>query len=158
MKLGEIIANFRTKENISLGDFAKETDLSKTYIAMLEKGVNPSTDKEIIPSIQTLQRCATAMHMTLDELINQLDDDQKINFNDNITKQDTKKAISFFSNVLDKTINQNKTPANLGMSTAALLPFFGIIGAAIFSAVTDNKVQESNFITILGYNITIERR
>lgn len=40
MKLGEIIANFRTKENISLGDFAKETDLSKTYIAMLEKGVN----------------------------------------------------------------------------------------------------------------------
>lgn len=94
MKLGEIIANFRAEKDLSLGEFAKLTNLSKTYIAMLEKGINPSTEKEIVPSIQTLQTCASVMGITLDELVNKLDDDQKINFNDNITKQDTKDALS----------------------------------------------------------------
>lgn len=108
MKLGEIIANFRAEKDLSLGDFAKLTNLSKTYIAMLEKGINPSTEKEIVPSIQTLQTCASVMGITLDELVNKLDDDQKINFNDNITKQDTKDALStIYKLVIDKNENDN---------------------------------------------------
>lgn len=140
MKLGEIIANFRAEKDLSLGDFAKLTNLSKTYIAMLEKGINPSTEKEIVPSIQTLQTCASVMGITLDELVNKLDDDQKININDNITKQDTKNAISFYTKAFDKAINSNKTFDN-AVTTAAALPFFGLIGAAIFSAAK-NKIDK----------------
>ena len=108
MKLGEIIANFRAEKDLSLGDFAKLTNLSKTYIAMLEKGINPSTEKEIVPSIQTLQTCASVMGITLDELINKLDDDQKINFNDNVTKQDTKNIISTFHKIVIDENNKDE--------------------------------------------------
>lgn len=79
MKLGEVIREYRMRENLSMGDFANETGLSKTYISMLERNYNTSTGKEIIPSIATLSACAKAMHCTLDDLIDLLDDDQLVN-------------------------------------------------------------------------------
>ena len=45
---------------------------------MLEKNVNPSTDKPISPSIETLKSLARAMNMDLDFLLKQLNSNQEI--------------------------------------------------------------------------------
>ena len=49
---------------------------------MLEKNINSSTGKAIIPSIHTLRSCAIAMGITLDTLMHKLDPDQLINVTD----------------------------------------------------------------------------
>lgn len=82
MKLGEIIKEYRSNHSLSMGDFAKLTNLSKAYISMLEKNINSSTGKPIIPSIHTLRDCAKAMGITLDDLMSKLDPDQLINVTD----------------------------------------------------------------------------
>lgn len=86
MKLGEIIKQYRTEKNISMGEFAILTALSKTYISMLEKNVNTSTGKPVVPSVSTLQKCASAMNIDLDSLVKQLDPDQIINLPEGIAK------------------------------------------------------------------------
>ena len=86
MKLGEIIKKYRTEHRESMGDFATKTGLSKTYISMLEKNLNTSTGKPVIPSIPTLTKCAIAMNLTLDELIPLLDPDQIIDLTATTTK------------------------------------------------------------------------
>jgi transcriptional regulator with XRE-family HTH domain len=37
MKLGEIIKNYRTENDISMREFAKMADMSNAYVSMLEK-------------------------------------------------------------------------------------------------------------------------
>lgn len=91
MRLGTIIYNYRNEHNLSLGDFANMTNLSKTYVSMLEKGINTKTNKPLIPSIQTLDACAKAMNFSVDELVRLLDDDQLININDNVSLGDLRK-------------------------------------------------------------------
>ena len=45
---------------------------------MLEKNVNPTTNKPISPSIETLKLLAQAMHMDLDYLLKLLNNNQEI--------------------------------------------------------------------------------
>lgn len=54
MTLGEYILNYREKHDISQRQFARMTGLSNSYISMLEKGLNPSSGKPIIPTILNL--------------------------------------------------------------------------------------------------------
>ena len=78
MKLGEIIKRYRENNSLSLNDFAVRTGYSKTYISMLENNYNPSTKKPIVPTPVTLKKCADAMGLSLNELVQQLDPDQII--------------------------------------------------------------------------------
>ena len=55
----------------------------KAYISILERGSNPRNNKPVIPSIDTLRAIAQAMNMDLNELINLLDDNQKIKLSEN---------------------------------------------------------------------------
>ena len=54
MLLGDIIKQYRIEHDMSLQDFANLIGSSRSYIHMLEKNVNPATNKPINPSIETL--------------------------------------------------------------------------------------------------------
>lgn len=69
MKLGEIVRNYREENRLSMRDFAKKSGLSSGYISMLEKDRNPRNGKPIVPSIETYDCVATAMGISLDELL-----------------------------------------------------------------------------------------
>ena len=83
MTIGEIIKNYRTANDLSMDNFGKLASLSKAYISILERGSNPRNNKPVIPSIDTLRAIAQAMNMALNELINLLDDNQKIKLSEN---------------------------------------------------------------------------
>lgn len=83
MLLGEIIKKYRTEHQMSLQDFADLIGTSRSYIYMLEKNINPSTQKPISPSIETLKSLAKAMNMELDYLLKQLNDEQNIYLDEN---------------------------------------------------------------------------
>ena len=82
MNLGEIIKKYRQEHNLSLQDFANKIGSSRSYIHMLEKNINPSTNKPINPSIETLKSLADAMQMDLEILLKKLDNNQLIYLNE----------------------------------------------------------------------------
>ena len=84
MKIGEIIKLYRKSHGLSMGDFAQKTGLSKAYISMLERNINSSTGKPIVPSGATLKSCALAMNISLRELFSQLDEDQLVSIKDTL--------------------------------------------------------------------------
>ena len=83
MTIGEIIKNYRTANDLSMDNFGKLASLSKAYISILERGSNPRNNKPVIPSIDKLRAITQAMNMDLNELINLLDDNQKIKLSEN---------------------------------------------------------------------------
>lgn len=74
MKLGDLIREYRDSHGLSQRQFANQCDLSNGYISILEKGMNPSTGKPVIPTIPQLKKLADGMAMTLSELFEQVDD------------------------------------------------------------------------------------
>lgn len=78
MHLGEWIKKYRKEHGISMQKMAEMTDFSKAYIGMLEKGINPSTGKEISPTMQTFNKIAIGVGMDVNDLIQALDGDQPV--------------------------------------------------------------------------------
>lgn len=74
MGLGEFIKQYCFDTGISNQAFAARCGLSKGYISMLINGVNPKTGRPIIPGVQTYDRIANAMNMSVNELFAQIDD------------------------------------------------------------------------------------
>lgn len=87
MLLGEIIKKYREEHQMSLQDFADLIGTSRSYIHMLEKNINPSTNKPISPSIETLKSLANAMNMNLELLLKQLNNEQDIYIDENEYKK-----------------------------------------------------------------------
>lgn len=82
MFLGQIIKKYRTENNLTLQAFANKCGLSKGYIAMLEKNYNSKTKEPIVPSAATFCKVADAMKISLEELLEQVDENQPIGIND----------------------------------------------------------------------------
>lgn len=76
MKLGEIIREYRLRNKMSMGDFAKMSGISKPYVSMLEADKNSNGGKSIAPSVETLQKVAHTIGITLDELLRKLGDEK----------------------------------------------------------------------------------
>lgn len=74
MKLGELIIEYRTNHKISQRQFADMCGLSNGYISMLERGINPKTQKPITPTIPQLKKLADGMAMTISEILEKVDD------------------------------------------------------------------------------------
>lgn len=75
MKLSEIVLNYRTAHALSQRQFAaKCKGLTNGYISMIESGINPNNNKPLMPSLAKLKLLAQAMDLTLDELLNMMDD------------------------------------------------------------------------------------
>ena len=83
MKLGDLIRSYRESHDISQRQFALRCDLSNGYISILEKGINPNTQRPVTPTIPQLKKLADGMGMTLSELFENVDD-MPIDFSGNI--------------------------------------------------------------------------
>lgn len=79
MKLGQRIKKIRLENKMTMQNLADSAELSKGYISMLEKGKNPNNNKEIIPSLDTVQKIASAFNITLEDLLNGVNDKIKLN-------------------------------------------------------------------------------
>lgn len=66
---GEIVKAYREEHNLSMAEFANRAGISKAYIGVLERGENYETGKAVVPSIKMLSKLASAMGMTLSELL-----------------------------------------------------------------------------------------
>lgn len=86
MTLGDLIYQYRVDHHISQRAFAQKCNVSNVYISMLEKNMNPSTGKPIIPSIVQVKAIAEAMGYTLDEIMRIVDDDTVVSLGDEISR------------------------------------------------------------------------
>lgn len=78
MILGDIIKEFRELNNLSLEEFAKMSGLSKSYISMLENNKDPRGNP-INPSLETIDKVASAIGVDLDTLLEKIDQDVVVN-------------------------------------------------------------------------------
>lgn len=78
MEIGKIIKKYRDEHQLTMQQLADRASLSKGYISMLEKGKHPQNDRPIIPSIETVQKLAAAMNVSVDCLLEQCGSDQLI--------------------------------------------------------------------------------
>lgn len=78
MTLGELVKKYRNEHDLSLRDFSRISGVSNGYISMLEKNEHPKTKKPIVPSIEKMKCIASAMGMTLDALLEIIDEDQPV--------------------------------------------------------------------------------
>lgn len=78
MTLGDIIKEYRTAHQMSMDTFAKHAGLSKAYISMLEKNLNPVNNKPIIPSLETIKAVSSTIGMDFNDVIAMLDGSQNI--------------------------------------------------------------------------------
>lgn len=76
--LGAIIKNFREEHGLSMDAFADLSGLSKGYISMLEKNINPRTGKSITPSLDTYNSVAKALNVDLDKLLSMVDGNEEV--------------------------------------------------------------------------------
>lgn len=78
MELSKIIKNFRAKNNLTMQEFATKANVSKQYISMLETNKNSRSGKPIKPSLETLRKLASAMYISLDDLLKIVDGNQVV--------------------------------------------------------------------------------
>ena len=97
--IGELIKEYRIKNNLSLREFAEKTSFSHTFISNLEKNYNPSTKKAPVLTFEMLDELAKVLGYSLNELLDILKGDTVITVNNN---EDTIK-VPLFAN-----ISQNK--------------------------------------------------
>lgn len=74
MKFGEWLYNYRKNRHLSMQAMGDLCGLSKQYISVLEKGMNPATKKPFIPSAETIKKISRATNTDIDVLFSLLDD------------------------------------------------------------------------------------
>lgn len=79
MHLGEVIKEFRQNNDLSMQAFADKCNVSKGYIAMLERNINSKTGEPVVPSIETFIKASRAMNIPLNDLIDMVDENQPVN-------------------------------------------------------------------------------
>ena len=67
--------------------FGKMCDLSRAYIAILEKGINPTTGRTFTPTIETLEKIAKAMNISKIKLM-EITDIAELDLNKNNSGDD----------------------------------------------------------------------
>lgn len=84
MFLGDLIKQYRTINKLSLRDFAQKCGLSHTYIAALEKNIDPRTGKPIAPTLDTVKYIAKGMNTSIEDILKVLDDQQEFVVNQDL--------------------------------------------------------------------------
>ena len=86
MRLGEWLKEYRQLHKMTMQDMADVCGFSKSYVNMLEKGINPTTNKPVSPTMQIFEKIAKATGQDVDSLLKILDGDQPVTLNSNIEK------------------------------------------------------------------------
>ena len=75
MRVGEVVYNYRKRTGTTMQALAERSGVSKAYISMLEKDINPATGKSITPGLDTLDKLAGGMGITIDDFLEMIDGD-----------------------------------------------------------------------------------
>lgn len=76
--LGDLIKQYRKEHGYSMDTFAQKSGLSKAYISILERNVNPVNGKPVIPSLETIKAVSQAIGADFNDVIAMLDGNQKV--------------------------------------------------------------------------------
>lgn len=74
MILGDLIRQYRQEHSCSMEQFAKLSGLSKAYVSILERNVNPANGKPVIPSLETIKAVSQTINMDFNDVLALLDD------------------------------------------------------------------------------------
>ena len=88
MTIGDVIKEFRKLNDLNLEEFGKMCGLSRSYISMLENNKDPRGNP-VNPSLETIDKIATAIGVDTDALVGQIDQDVIINRKKTFTDFDT---------------------------------------------------------------------
>jgi len=69
MDIGAIITKYCDEHGMSSTEFANRVGVSRAYIYMLKRGKRYKADKDVIPSVDTIEKLAKAMMMSSGELM-----------------------------------------------------------------------------------------
>ena len=86
MRLGEWLKEYRQLHKMTMQDMADVCGFSKSYVNMLEKGINPTTNKPVSPTMQIFEKIAKATGQDVDSLLKILDGDQPVTLNSDIER------------------------------------------------------------------------
>lgn len=139
MTLGEIIKQYRTTNNLSMGEFSKISGISKAYISLLEKNEHPTSGKPIAPSIQCIKQAAYGMGMNFDTLFEMIDSNVTLT---NSTKHIQKKGVTI--NVLGYV--------------AAGIPIDAIENVIDTEEISENLAKTGNFFGLQIHGDSMEPR
>ena len=103
MTLGDLIKSYRAAHGLTMQEFANLSGLSKGYVSMLEKNKHPQNKKKIIPSIDTFNKVAHAMSISLNEILEAVNSDQLVNIN--LQKEDVE-DIKTFDNIFPISVKK----------------------------------------------------
>ena len=106
MNLSDWIKSYRQEHGLSMQAFADLCGFSKAYVAILEKGINPSTNKPVSPTMQTLKKIADVTGKDLNDFLESLDKNQLVTLNarsPSASNTHTKKDRDDLSKFLDRT-------------------------------------------------------
>ena len=78
LTLGELIRAYRSEHQMTMQNFADGCGLSKAYISILERNINPSTGRPPIPSLETIRAIAKTLRVDFNDLLAALDGDQVV--------------------------------------------------------------------------------
>jgi transcriptional regulator with XRE-family HTH domain len=76
MKFSEWIYNYRAGHALTMQAMADLCGLSKQYISVLEKGINPNTKKPFAPSVETIKKISRATNTDINLLFSLLDNQE----------------------------------------------------------------------------------
>lgn len=88
MTIGDVIKEFRKLNDLNLEEFGKMCGLSKSYISMLENNKDPRGNP-VNPSLETIDKIASAIGVDTDALVGQIDQDVVVNRRKPLTDFDT---------------------------------------------------------------------
>ena len=131
MTIGELLYNYRKQHNMTMQEFADKSGLSKGYISMLEKGRHPQSNRSLIPSVETVDKIASAMGISIDELLQMVDGDQLVSL------KNSKKE-------------HHPLPPNVIIPAAHGIPILGTIccGDGIEKPVDSRNVESTGFFSV----------
>lgn len=89
MTLGEIINDYRTKNNLSMDAFSSKSGISKAYISLLEKNRHPKTGKPITPSVQCIKQVSDAIGIDFDILFSRIEGNVSLKKDENVSDTET---------------------------------------------------------------------
>lgn len=105
MTLGDLIKEYRNRNGLTMQEFATLSGLSKGYISMLEKNKHPQNNKEIIPSLDTFNKVATAMKITLNDILEAVNSKQLIDLSNDENANATA-ALKSFDNIYPLSVKK----------------------------------------------------
>ena len=164
MKLGELLKSYRTEHKLSMDAFCELSDLTKGYISMLEKNEHPKSKKPIVPSYDTIEKIAKGMQISIEDLIDMLDDDQEIQINatpailskspiqsiyDQLEPNGQRKVVTYAEKLRDEQEKQRKTKINEVSENIIRLDDYrqttGVVSAGSGSMQDDDLDMEVSF-------------